>query len=111
VTSVAHEQSITELQKEVKQLKEAGNVRDQEASANVVRIFNFPTTDDESANSNKILASKVYERVFKPVLTAAKAKGDLATLPQQQTLIEDCFSPRPAAPAPTLALPHQLLSS
>ena len=94
VTSVAHEHSITELQREVKQLKEAGNVRDQEARANVIRIFNLPSTDDESANSNKILAAKVYERVFKPVLTAAKAKGDLATLPQQQTLIEDCFRAR-----------------
>ena len=93
-TTVAHEQSIVELQKEVKQLKEAGNTRDQEARANVVRIFNFPTTDDETANSNQILASKVYERIFKPVLTAAKAKGDLATLPQQQTLIEDCFRAR-----------------
>jgi len=41
-TTVAHEQSIVELQKEVKQLKEAGNTRDQEARANVVRIFNFP---------------------------------------------------------------------
>ena len=94
VTSVAHDHSITELQREVKQLKEAGNVRDQEARANVIRIFNLPSTDDESANSNKILAAKVYERVFKPVLTAAKAKGDLATLPQQQTLIEDCFRAR-----------------
>jgi len=94
VTSAAHDHSITELQKEVKQLKEAGNVRDQEARANVIRIFNLPVADDESANSNKILAAKVYDRVFKPVLTAAKAKGDLATLPQHQTLIEDCFRAR-----------------
>jgi len=93
-TSAVHDQSIADLQKEVLQLKEAGNTRDQEGRIKVIRIFNLPIAEDEAANANKILASKVYERVLKPVLTAAKSKGDIASLPQQQTLIEDCFRAR-----------------
>ena len=91
MTSAAHGQSIAELQTEVTKLKEAGNSRDQQARANVIRIFNLSISEDEAANSNKILSSKVYDRILKPVLTAAKAKGDIATLPQPQTLIEECF--------------------
>ena len=87
----SHGQSITELQAEVAKLKEAGNARDQEARSKVIRVFNLPTSEDEAANSGKILSAKVYEKVLKPILTAAKAKGDIATLPQQNTLIEECF--------------------
>ena len=75
-------------------LKEAGNLRDQASRLNVIRIFNFPIVDDETNNSNRILATKVYDRILKPILTAAKSKGDIASLPQQQTLVEDCFRTR-----------------
>ena len=52
--SASHDLAIADLQKEVLQLKEAGNHRDQASRANVIRIFNLPVSEDESSNSNKI---------------------------------------------------------
>jgi len=94
--SDTHGQEIADLQKEVKSLKEAGNSRDQASRSAVIRVFNIPVFEDESKDNNKLLASKVYDRVLKPVLAAAKAKGDIAVLPQVATVIEDCFRTRAA---------------
>jgi len=94
--SDTHSQAIADLQREVSSLKEAGNARDQASRGCVVRVFNIPVSVDESADNNKVLAGKVYDRVFKPVLAAAKAKGDIAVLPQASTVIEDCFRTRAA---------------
>ena len=92
--SDTHGQAIADLQREVIDLKEAGNARDQASRGCVVRVFNIPVSVDESADNNKVLAGKVYDRVLKPVLAAAKAKGDISVLPQATTVIEDCFRTR-----------------
>jgi len=78
--------AIASLQAEVKFLKERDNSREQQSRNNALRLYNFPGSDDETH-----LAGKVYDKVIKPILTAAKAKGDLSTLPQAGTTIENCF--------------------
>jgi len=95
--SDSHGAAIAGLEKEVKLLKEAGNLRDQQSRNTVIRIFNLPVSEGESTDGNKGLSSKVYDRVLKPVLAAAKTKGDIAVLPQAGTVIEDCFRTRAAA--------------
>jgi hypothetical protein len=85
--SVVAEQSntITHLQEEIKHLKDRDNMREQEKRDLSLRLFNLPGSDSETG-----LASKVYE-VLKPILTAAKANGDLPTLPQVGTTIEQVY--------------------
>jgi len=53
---------------------------------NALRIFNFPGSDSETN-----LAAKVYDKLLKPILAAAKSKGDLTTLPQCANTIDDIF--------------------
>ena len=77
---------IASLQKEVKFLKERDNVREQQTRCNTLRLFNFPGSDSETN-----LAARVYEKLLKPILAAAKSKGDISTLPQLPNTIEEVF--------------------
>jgi len=84
--NLALEKTIINLSTEVKQLKEQFNTREQQLRSNSVRLFNFPGSNNETG-----LAAKVYDKVLKPILAAAKAKGEIATLPQVGTAIEEVF--------------------
>ena len=81
------------LNKEVKELKMHLNYRDQQGRGKSLRLFGVPLTPEE-ANSGpeayKALAKRLYE-VLKPVLTAAKNKGELDTVPQIHNVVEDCY--------------------
>lgn len=86
-TTVATQASIiTSLQQEVKYLKERDNLREQQSRCSVLRLFNFPGSDSETN-----LAGKVYDKLLKPILAAAKSKGDISTLPQLGTTVEEAF--------------------
>jgi len=85
-TISAYEGTIKSLVSEVKFLKDRSNAQDQNLKSNAVRLFNFPGSNDETG-----LHAKVYERILKPILVAAKAKGDLATVPQVNNVIEEVF--------------------
>ena len=78
--------SLTSLSSDVRHLKDQMNVREQQLKNNAIRLFNFPGSNDETN-----LVSKVYDRILKPILAAAKAKGDLPSLPQANTCIEEVF--------------------
>ena len=99
---------ISDLQSQLTKLKTSCNIRDQESRSSVFHIFNFPTSEAEVADGNKGLSSKIYEKVLKPIRTAAKNKGELAALPQLQTVMADWFrirAPNHAAadsPPPTV---------
>jgi uncharacterized coiled-coil protein SlyX len=71
-TVADQKQTITSLQEEVRQLKIRDNHREQQSRGLSLRLFNFPGSNDETE-----LANKVYDRLLKPILVAAKAKGDL----------------------------------
>ncbi len=106
-TVSAHATSIAEIQAELaktkadmKTLKTNQNSREQRLRATTVRLFNFPSFTGESLDNFKALATKVYERVLRPTLVAAKAAGDVGSVPQLQNVIESCFRIYPQSPAP-----------
>jgi hypothetical protein len=82
----AQDTIIVSLVAEVKHLKEQVNGHDQFGKLNALRILNVPGSDSETG-----LAACVYDTVLKPILAAAKLKGDLTTLPQVGTTITEVF--------------------
>lgn len=85
-TVSAQQKAISDLQSEVKHLKERDNEREQDLRSNALRLFNFPGSDSETN-----LSGRVYEKLLKPILAAAKSKGDIATLPQVGNTIVEIF--------------------
>ncbi len=86
---------------EMKSLKTSHNSREQRLRATTVRLFNFPVTIGESIDNYKPLSTRVYDKIIRPALVAAKAAGGIGTVSQQQNCIEACFrsfSPREPAP-------------
>jgi hypothetical protein len=86
------ETEVSGLKKEVKKLKESANDRDQVAKARTVRLFGFPTSDDENAtDGGRSFQSKIYDRILKPCLASAKSSGDIQSVPQFATAIEKMY--------------------
>jgi hypothetical protein len=87
------EQRVVTLESELLSLKEVSNNREQASKLCSVRIHGFPVTDEELAatDGGKTLGSKVYERLIKPILAAARTKGDITSVPHFNTAVEDCF--------------------
>ena len=81
-----HEETIKSLSTEVTSLKEKTNLQEQLQKGDAIRLFNFPGSNDETG-----LSSKVYDKILKPILQAAKSKGDLSSVPKLNDLIDDCF--------------------
>ncbi len=99
----------SETSKDILRLKTSFNHREQQLRSCTVRIFNLPTVHGESVDNYKGLSARVYERLIRPALAAAKAAGDLATVPQPQNAIEACFRaymptepPAGSPPAPVI---------
>jgi len=80
------EKTIRSQALDITYLKEQVNGLNQLHKGKTLRLFNLPGSDDETH-----LSTKVYDRILKPILVAAKAKGDISTLPQMCNVIEDCF--------------------
>ena len=76
---------------EIRTIKTAQHLREQRLRSTTVRLFNFPYQVGESLDNFKALSSRVYDRIIKPTLVAAKSSGDLGSVPQQQTAVEACF--------------------
>jgi uncharacterized coiled-coil protein SlyX len=87
----SQETTITSLKKDVKKLKEQANDWDQKSRDTTIRLFNFPLSDADNAESGRALAARVYDRILKPILVAAKAKGDTSSVPVVNNVIEDLF--------------------
>ena len=77
---------IKTLTSEVTFLKDKVNSMEQLQRGNAIRLYGFPGSNDETG-----LAGKVYERVLKPILAAAKSKGDIASVPQVNNAVEEVF--------------------
>ena len=76
---------------EVRKLKTAHNTREQRLRSSTIRIFNVPTSLGESLENYKSLSAKVYDRILRPALSAAKLAGDIGVVPQIQNAVEACF--------------------
>jgi hypothetical protein len=75
----------------IKRLKEQNNYLKQLIKGKTMRLFNFPMGEDEAADTGRALAARVYERVLKPLLTAAKAKNELSTVPQCNNVVDSIY--------------------
>jgi hypothetical protein len=80
------ESSVKSLTLEVKQLKDHVNSREQESRVTAIRLFNFPGSNEEIN-----LAGRIYDKILKPILQAAKSKGDISSIPQVGNTISDVF--------------------
>ncbi len=89
LTKVQTEMNL--YKQEVWKLKSTNNAREQRLRASTVRIFNIPVNAGESLENFKPLSTKVYDRILRPALVAAKTAGDIGTVPQIQTAVEACF--------------------
>jgi hypothetical protein len=101
---VTSQQSVIDSQhKEILQLKDSVNYINQQSRANSIRLLGFPVTEDEKVTTDgtKSLSTRVYDKILKPVLTIAKAKGDLSTVPTMPNTIANIYragklnSPKP----------------
>ena len=72
---------------ELRSVKHSLNLREQQLKSTQVRVFNFPVAADEETS----LSLRIYNRILKPLLAAAKAAGDLGSVPQVQNVVESCY--------------------
>ena len=116
-TVASHTSEIAEIRAElaknkedIRSLKVSHNNREQRLRACTLRLFNFPTAPGESVDNYKPLAAKVYDRIIRPALSAAKGAGDIGTLPQQQNAMEACFRVfSPQGPVPPTTSPPVII--
>ncbi len=103
--------------REVRGLKEQLNHREQQIRNSTIRIFNLRPLRGESIDNYKGLSARVYDKIIRPVLIAAKTAGDLGSVPQVQDAIDGCyrvFSPtepdasRPPSPVVVKFFSHGL---
>ncbi len=80
-----------ETSREIRALKTTLNRREQQLRATTIRVFHFPTTPGESIENYKNLANRVYDRILRPLMAAAKSGGDLGVVPQIQNTVESCY--------------------
>jgi uncharacterized coiled-coil protein SlyX len=100
VKVASQEVTINTLVKEAKASKEMANTREQEARGNTIRLFGLPISNEESSG-NKPLSNIVYERILKPILAAARSKGEISSVPNPANLIEDCYRSNPSSSSPS----------
>jgi hypothetical protein len=93
-----------------KKLKEQANDRDQQARDLTVCLFNFPIADGDTAETGRTLATK-SDRILKPILVAAKAKGDISSVPVANNVLEDAFRVGKPTLKDGVMRPRLLLSS
>jgi hypothetical protein len=99
----SQQKQIDVQNKEILQLQDSVNFLNQQTRATSIRLLGFPVTDDEkmTTDGTKSLSTRVYEKILKPVLTIAKAKGDLSTVPTMPNTIANIYragklnSPKP----------------
>ena len=82
----AQSSTLDTMAAEIKQLKDEANRRNQQDRSLTVRLFNFPGSDSETG-----LAARIYDRLLKPILKAAKASEDTPTVPQLNNVIIEAF--------------------
>jgi hypothetical protein len=82
--------AVNVLTREVNNLKTAVNNSDQLRRSNTIRLLGFSMSEDKAGakNGSKPLATRVYDKVLKPILSAARAKG---AIPSCASVIEECY--------------------
>ena len=89
--SSAHADRLDALEKDMRSQKDLANKQQQQLRSLTVRLLNFPVSAGEKEDNNNGLKTHVYDRILKPLLSAAKSSKALSTLPQLGSVIEACF--------------------
>jgi hypothetical protein len=107
---VALEDNVAKLNKQVYDLQNIVNTREQELKSLSVRVTGFPFTEEEKASTDgKFLAKKIYDRVLLPVLNQAKAKNHIERVPTCANTIQSCFRVGQAAARTGTAAPPPII--
>ncbi len=77
------------LIKQSKQLKNYVNFNNQLLRGSSIRLLGFPMADEEvgATDGGKALAGRIYDKIIKPILVAAKTKG---AIPNCGNTIDKC---------------------
>lgn len=85
--------TVTTLKRDVSNIQAKQNDLDQEARAGVVRITGLTVNESEinQHGYEKAIMKKVYDKLLKPILNAAKASGDLESVPVLLNVLEQGY--------------------
>ena len=89
-------------------VKEQLNQLQQQSRACTIRVFSLPMTGEEKNTtdpSGKVTPKLVYDQILKPVMSHAKEKQLLATIPTLPNCITECFRIRPRSSTPAKPTP------
>jgi hypothetical protein len=94
------EDTVKKMAKEITSMKDQNNAREQLLRGHSVRIIGVPISEEESSSRepNKVLLKKVFERVIKPVLSAAKTNGHTDSVPSMNNAICEIYRVRVGLP-------------
>jgi hypothetical protein len=89
----ATDSKVITLQAEVKHLKEIVNSNEQQKKSLSLRLLGLPPSEEElnGPDANAATAKLAYEKIIRPILTSAKAKGKIASVPSLANTISKAF--------------------
>ena len=98
-------ETVANLSKEVAELKDKSNARDQQARGHSLRLYGLGLGEEEdnSAKFRRALLKRVYDTIVKPVLAAAKANKQLEALPSLANTVTEVYCVRVGAPEQAIA--------
>jgi len=100
--------------KEILSLKTKMNEIEQQDKARSLRVFGLRITkeDDEALGTNKAVVKRVYDRIVKPILTIAKTKNMIDSVPQLGNCLAEGYrvGPPPKSDAATPPLVVKFLT-
>jgi hypothetical protein len=85
--------TVSAQDKEIRLLKDRANAAVQLTKANSIRLIGYPASDEEtkSTDGGKSFTSRIYDKVLKPILAVAKAKGDITSVPSLANTVEAVY--------------------
>jgi hypothetical protein len=97
----ATDSKVAALQSEVKQLKETVNANEQQKKSLSLRLLGLPPSEEElnGPDVNAATAKIAYDKVIRPILTSAKAKGKIASVPSLTNTIVKAFRTAKLSPS------------
>ena len=105
----ALETVVGDLTKELRTLQDTVNSREQSSRSLMLRIVGLPSSEDEvnSPDPDKFLAKKIYETILQPILTGAKSKSLIKSVPTLSNTILKAyrvgkFGPKPSPSSPII---------
>ena len=85
----ALQRSVHMVTEEVNTVKKQINEVDQESRGSCIRIMGLNITEAElEGGQEKAIMRKAYDKLIKPILSAAKTKGDIDSVPIMHNLLE-----------------------